>query len=107
MKAYRELSKEELLALKEELTKKYEDVKAKGLSLDMSRGKPGVDQLELSMPMLNLVNENSDMKCESGVDCRNYGAGGNSGGKTPDERDDRYRPGACDCLWKFQLEHYV
>ena len=73
MKAYRELSKEELLALKEELTKKYEDVKAKGLSLDMSRGKPGVDQLELSMPMLNLVNENSDMKCESGVDCRNYG----------------------------------
>lgn len=73
MKAYRELSKEELLALKEELTKKYEDVKAKGLSLDMSRGKPGVDQLELSMPMLNLVNENSNMKCESGVDCRNYG----------------------------------
>ena len=73
MKAYRELSKEELLALKEELTKKYEDVKAKGLSLDMSGGKPGVDQLELSMPMLNLVNENSDMKCESGVDCRNYG----------------------------------
>ena len=73
MKAYRELSKEELLALKEELTKKYEDVKAKGLSLDISRGKPGVDQLELSMPMLNLVNENSDMKCESGVDCRNYG----------------------------------
>ena len=66
MKAYRELSKEELLALKEELTKKYEDVKAKGLSLDMSRGKPGVDQLELSMPMLNLVNENR-------VDCRNYG----------------------------------
>ena len=48
-------------------------MKAKGLSLDMSRGKPGVDQLELSMPMLNLVNENSDMKCESGVDCRNYG----------------------------------
>ena len=73
MKAYRELSKEELLALKEELTKKYEDVKAKGLSLDMSRGKPGVDLGGRRIIKKNLVNENSDMKCESGVDCRNYG----------------------------------
>ncbi len=73
MKAYRKLSKEELLALKEELTKQYEDVKAKGLSLDMSRGKPGADQLDLSMPMMDLVDSQSDMKCENGMDCRNYG----------------------------------
>lgn len=40
MRAYQELSKEELLALKAELEKKYEDAKGKGLKLDMSRGSP-------------------------------------------------------------------
>lgn len=73
MKAYSQLSKEELLTLKEELTKQYEEIKAKGLSLDMSRGKPGTDQLDLSMPMMDMVDAKSDMKCESGMDCRNYG----------------------------------
>lgn len=73
MKAYRQLDREELLKLKKELTQQFEEVKAKGLSLDMSRGKPGKDQLDLSMPMLDLVNAGSDMKCENGMDCRNYG----------------------------------
>lgn len=73
MKAYSQLDREELLELKKELTQQFEEVKAKGLSLDMSRGKPGKDQLDLSMPMLDLVNANSDMKCENGMDCRNYG----------------------------------
>ena len=40
MKPYSQLSKEELTALKEELEKQFEDVKGKGLKLDMSRGKP-------------------------------------------------------------------
>ena len=39
MKAYRELNREELLTLKEKLEKEYEKEKAKGLKLDMSRGK--------------------------------------------------------------------
>ena len=73
MKAYRELRKEELLTLKEELSREYEDIKAKGLSLDMSRGKPGTDQLDLSMPMLDLVNSDSDMKCENALDRVFYG----------------------------------
>ena len=73
MKAYRQLDREKLLELKKELTQQFDEVKAKGLSLDMSRGKPGKDQLDLSMPMLDLVNAGSDMKCENGMDCRNYG----------------------------------
>lgn len=73
MKKYQEMTKEELLALKEELDKQFEDVKAKGLSLDMSRGKPGAEQLDISMGMMDVLNSSTDLKCETGVDCRNYG----------------------------------
>ena len=73
MKSYNQLNRSELLAQREELTKQFEEVKAKGLTLDMSRGKPGTDQLDLAMPMLDLVYGQSQMKCENGMDCRNYG----------------------------------
>ncbi|MBO5335663.1 MAG: aminotransferase [Lachnospiraceae bacterium] len=73
MKAYQELSKEELLTLKEQLNAEYEEAKAKGLKLDMSRGKPGVSQLALSMPMLDVINSSSDMRTVLGNDTRNYG----------------------------------
>lgn len=72
MKTYRQMNKEELLALKGELTAQYEEIKKRGMSLDMSRGKPGEDQLELSMGLLDAVNSGSDMKSQ-GVDTRNYG----------------------------------
>ena len=48
---YNEMSRDELVSLKNELEKKYEEVKSLGLSLDMSRGKPGADQLDLSVDM--------------------------------------------------------
>ena len=73
MKAYKEMSREELLALKEELAHQYEDVKAKGLKLDMSRGKPAASQLDMEMDFLDALNSASDVKTEAGVDCRNYG----------------------------------
>lgn len=73
MKAYQELTKEELLALKAQLEAAYEDAKGKGLKLDMSRGKPGFSQLALSMPMLDVINSASDMKTVLGNDTRNYG----------------------------------
>ena len=73
MKKYSDMSREELLALKKELDAQFADVKAQGLSLDMSRGKPGADQLDISMGMMDVLNGNTDLKCETGVDCRNYG----------------------------------
>jgi len=73
MKTYQELSKEELLTLKAQLEAAYEDAKGKGLKLDMSRGKPGISQLDLSMPMLDVINSGSDMKTAKGTETRNYG----------------------------------
>ncbi len=73
MKKYQELSREELFALKTELEAAYEKEKAKGLKLDMSRGKPGVSQLALSMEMLDVINSESDMRTMLGNDTRNYG----------------------------------
>lgn len=73
MKKYSDMSKEELLTLKAQLDKEYADIKAQGLALDMSRGKPSADQLDLSMELMNVLSSDSDLKCETGVDCRNYG----------------------------------
>ena len=73
MKKYTEMTREELTALKEELDRQYDEIKAKGLSLDMSRGKPSEAQLDRSMGMLDVLHSNFDAKCETGVDCRNYG----------------------------------
>ena len=70
---YNQMSKEELVALKSELNKKYEDVKALGLSLDMSRGKPGKEQLDLSIDMLGVMTTAEECIGENGFDCRNYG----------------------------------
>lgn len=73
MKAYKDLSKEELLSLKAELEAAYEDAKGKGLKLDMSRGKPAASQLDMGMAILDTLNSDSDMKTVDGVDVRNYG----------------------------------
>ena len=73
MKKYTEMNHDELLALKKELDKEFKEIKAQGLALDMSRGKPSNAQLELSMEMMDVLKGDSDLKCETGVDCRNYG----------------------------------
>ena len=73
MKSYKEMSKEELASLADELEREYKDVKERGLKLDMSRGKPSKEQLDISMPVLDAVTSGSDLTSESGVDCRNYG----------------------------------
>ena len=73
MKAYQELSKEELLSLQAQLAAAYEDAKGKGLKLDMSRGKPSIAQLNMAMDFMDVINSESDMRTEDGVDVRNYG----------------------------------
>ena len=73
MKAYKDLTKNELLTLKSALEEEYKTMEAKGLNLNMARGKPGISQLALSMPMLNVLSGDSDMRTVLGNDTRNYG----------------------------------
>ncbi len=72
-KPYPQLSKEELEALKQELEAQFEDVKGKGLKLDMSRGKPSKEQLDLSLGMMDVLSSDADLVSTDGIDCRNYG----------------------------------
>lgn len=72
MKPYREMSKEELASLKEQLAATYKEYQGKNLKLNMARGKPSPDQLDLSVPMLEVLNSKSDFMSVDG-DCRNYG----------------------------------
>ena len=73
MTAYKDLSRDELLELKSGLEARFTEIKAKGLKLDMSRGKPSAEQLNLSMEMMDVLNSGANLTCEDGVDCRNYG----------------------------------
>ncbi len=73
MKSYLKMSRKELEELKEQLTKEYREFQGKNLSLDMSRGKPSAEQLDLTMPMMDVLNSKSDLIASDGIDCRNYG----------------------------------
>lgn len=73
MTSYQEMSKEELLQEKVALEAEYAKIKEMGLSLDMSRGKPAAEQLDLSMGILDTVDAKSVVKSENGTDLRNYG----------------------------------
>ncbi len=73
MKPYKEMNREELLELKAELDKQFEDAKGKGLKLDMSRGKPTPAQLDMTMGLMDVLNSESDMSTMDGIDTRNYG----------------------------------
>ena len=73
MASYQEMSKEELLQEKAALEAEYAKIKEMGLSLDMSRGKPAAEQLDLSMGILDTVDAKSVVKSENGTDLRNYG----------------------------------
>ncbi len=73
MKPYVEMSKEELTAEYEALKVSYQAYVDRHLSLNMARGKPGSDQLDLSRGMLDVINSASDLTASDGTDARNYG----------------------------------
>ena len=74
MKPYSEMTAEELKEELSGLKKQYHKIQSLGIHLDMSRGKPGQDQLDLSMGMMDVLSSTDDLTCEDGTDCRNYGA---------------------------------
>lgn len=57
----------------ETLLKQFEEYKAMNLSLNMARGKPCKEQLDLSMPMMDVLSSEANLNCEDGIDCRSYG----------------------------------
>lgn len=73
MADYFSLNKQELEAEFAIVSKEYERMHAMHLSLDMSRGKPGFDNMDLSEKMFDLVGNGPGFKNISGIDCRNYG----------------------------------
>lgn len=73
MEPFAERSSEELLELRKELKAQYKDFQTKDLKLDMSRGKPSVEQLDISMGMMDVLSSGMDLTCDDGTDCRNYG----------------------------------
>lgn len=73
MKKYSEMTKDELKSELETLKKEYQKYQEMDLKLDMSRGKPCREQLDISMGMMDTLNSQADLTCEDGTDCRNYG----------------------------------
>ena len=73
MKKYSEMTKEELTAELEDLKSKYADAKGKGLKLNMARGLPSAEQLDMEADFFNTLNPTVDFHSELGIDCRNYG----------------------------------
>ena len=72
MKKYTEMTKDELMQELTAVEAQYKELQAKGLNLNISRGKPGKEQLDIVTDMLGVVNENTDFMCD-GQDVRNYG----------------------------------
>ena len=95
MKPYREMTKGELEALYKSLKLEYRQMQSKDLRLDMSRGKPSLDQLDISMGLMDVLSSEADLTSDDGGDPRGQGAvGGYDGGA----------PGQLDYLRQLQLK---
>ncbi|MBP5343339.1 aminotransferase class I/II-fold pyridoxal phosphate-dependent enzyme [bacterium] len=73
MKSYKEYTSLELERELADLEKEYKDYQSLNLKLNMTRGKPSTEQLNLSMEMMDVLNSDVDLTCRDGIDCRNYG----------------------------------
>ncbi|MBQ5810421.1 MAG: aminotransferase, partial [Clostridia bacterium] len=70
---YLEMSRPQLEAEFAAVEKRLKEYAAQGLKFDMTRGKPGAEQLDLSYKLFNQVNTESNFFNEDNTDCRNYG----------------------------------
>ena len=70
---YLEMSLAELKKEQATVEAEYSKLKEKGLSLDLSRGKPGKKQIDMMTDMLTCISTAEDCISENGTDCRNYG----------------------------------
>jgi len=71
--SYNSMSDAQLRQILEQENEKLNRFIQDGVKLDMARGKPGADQLDLSEGMLDTISSNSDCFADDGTDCRNYG----------------------------------
>ncbi len=72
-KSYLSMTKAELREELDKVSEEYEAIKNMELSLDMSRGKPNIDQLDLTESLLRILPDGASCKTKDGIDCRNYG----------------------------------
>ena len=73
MASYKQMTKSELENEFKKVQCEYEELKSLNLSLDMSRGKPGFENMDMCDDMFISVNKESGFKDASGTDSRNYG----------------------------------
>ena len=70
---YKDMNKAQLEAEFLKVKKEFENIKGLNLALNMSRGVPSKEQIELSLSMLDVLNSDTDCTAVNGIDCRNYG----------------------------------
>ncbi|BBY81496.1 aminotransferase class I/II-fold pyridoxal phosphate-dependent enzyme [Mycolicibacterium pulveris] len=72
--SFQSLGRDELVAQHEQQQRAYAELQAKGLKLDLTRGKPSPEQLDLSNALLELPGSGPDaFRDGDGTDTRNYG----------------------------------
>jgi len=74
MKTYQSMNKQELAQAKSELMKRYQKYKEMDLALNIARGNPSTQQLDMIMPMMDMIRSTTDCRDMYGTDARNYGA---------------------------------
>ena len=74
MKRYQDMTAKELADAKAVLLERYQKFKDMKLSLNIARGNPSVQQLDMIMPMMDVINSDTDCRDKYGTDARNYGA---------------------------------
>ncbi len=70
---YTQMTRPELEAIRDGAAARLAEYAASGIKLDLTRGKPGAEQLDITEGMLGVISHGDDCFSEAGLDCRNYG----------------------------------